>query len=109
MMKAKQKLTLLVLGGDGSKTGYNRRAPIYHLLSVLSSSVQDGIDVRSRPPVVVALRRASRQHRLLHVSSNDRTISGLLSAFAVEIKPHRRVYAPLFPAHHRRQRDSTKK
>ncbi|KAF3489139.1 hypothetical protein F2Q69_00054486 [Brassica cretica] len=33
----------------------------------------------------------------------------LLSAFAVEIKPHRRFSAPLLPAHHRRQRDPTKK
>lgn len=36
------------------------------LLSVLRSFVQDTVDVRSRPPLVIALRR---QHRLCHISS----------------------------------------
>ncbi|KAF2563908.1 hypothetical protein F2Q70_00018278 [Brassica cretica] len=86
-----------------------RRAPIHHLLFVLSSSVQDGADVRSRSPVVVALRRVSLTSASprLKPTAPSRVV---LSAFAaVGINSHRRVSAPLLPTHHRRQRDPTKR
>ncbi|KAG2266946.1 hypothetical protein Bca52824_074025 [Brassica carinata] len=58
-----------------------RRAPINHLLSTLSSSVQDGVDVRSRSLVVVALRRVSltlASQRLKPMTAPSRV---MLSAF----------------------------
>ncbi|KAF3590548.1 hypothetical protein DY000_02020401 [Brassica cretica] len=81
-----------------------RRAPINHLLSTLSSSVQDGVDVWSRSPVVVALRRVSltlASQRLKPMTAPSRV---MLSAFtAVGINSHRRVSAPSLPARHLRQ------
>ncbi|WZZ89734.1 hypothetical protein YC2023_118313 [Brassica napus] len=95
---------------DSSFDEFDRRAPIHHLFSVLNSSVQDGIDVRSRSPVVVALRRVSltsASPRLKPMTAPSRVV---LSAFAaVGINSHRRVSAPLLPARHRRQRDPTKR
>ncbi|KAL0654993.1 hypothetical protein Bca4012_075577 [Brassica carinata] len=61
--------------------GTSRRAPINHLLSTLSSSVQDGVDVRSRSLVVVALRRVSltlASQRLKPMTAPSRV---MLSAF----------------------------
>ncbi|CAF1947631.1 unnamed protein product [Brassica oleracea var. botrytis] len=85
---------------DG-KVKQSRRAPIHHLLSTLSSSVQDGVDVRSRLPVVVALRRVSltsASPRLKPMTAPSRVV---LSAFAaVGINSHRCVSAPSLPARH---------
>ncbi|WZZ80316.1 hypothetical protein YC2023_100888 [Brassica napus] len=79
-------------------------------LSVLSSSVQDGVDVRSRSPVVVALRRVSltsASPRLKPMTAPSRV---MLSDFsAVGINSHHRVSALLLPARHCRQRDPTKR
>ncbi|KAG5393750.1 hypothetical protein IGI04_023713 [Brassica rapa subsp. trilocularis] len=86
-----------------------RRAPIHHLLSALSSFVQDRVDVRSRSPVVVALRRVtltSASPRLKPMTAPSQVV---LSAFAaIGINSHRRVSAPSLPARHRRQRYPTK-
>ena len=46
MMKAKEKLILLVFVVDGSKMSYSPRAPILLPLSVLSSSVQDANELK---------------------------------------------------------------
>ena len=46
MMKAKEKLILLVFVVDGSKTSYSLRAPVLLLLYVLSSSVQDANELK---------------------------------------------------------------
>ncbi|WZZ00339.1 hypothetical protein YC2023_072667 [Brassica napus] len=88
----------------------DRRAPIHHLLSALSSFVQDRVDVRSRSPVVVALRRVtltSASPRLKPMTAPSQVV---LSAFAaIGINSHRRVSAPSLPARHRRQRYPTKR
>ncbi|KAF3555033.1 hypothetical protein F2Q69_00014012 [Brassica cretica] len=87
-----------------------RIAPIRHLLSVLSSSVQDGVDVRSRPPVLVPLRRVSSTSASPHLKPMTAPSRVVLSTFAVVgIKPHSRVSDPLLPVCHRRQRDPTKR
>ncbi|WZY93476.1 hypothetical protein YC2023_065805 [Brassica napus] len=99
-------------GFDPNKTYilcFVRRALIHHLLSVLSSSVQDGVHVRSRSPVVVALRRVlltSASPRLKPMTTPSRVV---LSSFAVVgINFHHRVSAPSLLARHLRQRDPTK-
>ncbi|KAF2565541.1 hypothetical protein F2Q68_00025775 [Brassica cretica] len=87
-----------------------RIAPIRHLLSVLSSSVQDGVDVRSRPPVLVPLRRVSSTSASPHLKPMTAPSRVVLSTFVVVgIKPHCRVSDPLLPVCHRRQRDPTKR
>ncbi|CAN7012508.1 unnamed protein product [Brassica oleracea var. botrytis] len=79
-----------------------RIAPIRHLLSVLSSSVQDGVDVRSRPPVLVPLRRVSSTSASPHLKPMTAPSRVVLSTFAVVgIKPHCRVSDPLLPVCHR--------
>uniref|UniRef100_A0A0D3BVU4 Bifunctional inhibitor/plant lipid transfer protein/seed storage helical domain-containing protein n=1 Tax=Brassica oleracea var. oleracea TaxID=109376 RepID=A0A0D3BVU4_BRAOL len=78
-----------------------RIAPIRHLLSVLSSSVQDGVDVRSRPPVLVPLRRVSSTSASPHLKPMTAPSRVVLSTFAVVgIKPHCRVSDPLLPVCH---------
>ena len=46
MMKAKEKLILLVFEVDRSKTSYSPKAPILLLFYVLSSSVQDANELK---------------------------------------------------------------
>ncbi|KAF3575887.1 hypothetical protein DY000_02031728 [Brassica cretica] len=88
----------------------SRIAPIRHLLTVLGSSVQDGVDVRSRPPVLVAFRHVSSTSASPHLKPMTAPSRVVLSTFAVVgIKPHCRVSAPLFPVRHHRQRDPTKR
>ncbi|KAL0756408.1 hypothetical protein Bca101_094076 [Brassica carinata] len=83
---------------------YGRIAPIRHLLSVLSSSIQDGVDVRSRPSVLVALCRVSSTSASPHLNPMTTPSRVVLSTFVVvEIKLHCHVSAPLLPVRHRRQ------